>query len=118
MKYFISVAIIFALMLVFVMPLSADDITKGPIKKLGRGVANVAGSPLEFINGMRDAKAESGILASFTWGILQGTVNVLKRAVVGVYEVATFPIPFPKDYRPILNDPEFILDTRKVTRLK
>ena len=29
------------------------------------------------------------------------------RAVVGAYEVVTFPIPLPSDYEPILTDPEF-----------
>lgn len=114
MKRFVVLVIIAGLTFLLVSPAYTDD----AIKKLGRGIANVAGSPLEFINGMRDAKAESGLLAGFTWGILQGTVNVVKRAVVGVYEIATFPIPIPKDYKPVLNDPEFILDTRKVTRLK
>jgi hypothetical protein len=32
------------------------------------------------------------------------------RAVVGVYEIATFPIPLPKGYGPILKDPEFFFE--------
>ena len=78
-----------------------------PIKKLGRGVCNFFTSPLEITKGIQDVYNESGIFAAFTWGILRGFFNTGVRAVVGVYEVFTFPIPFPKDYEPILTDPEF-----------
>ncbi len=86
-----------------------DNITKGPIKKLGRGVSNLVTCPLEFTKGIGDAKDERGIFAAMTWGVLQGTFNIVKRAMVGVYEIVTFPIPLPRDYKPILTDPEFFL---------
>ena len=40
--------------------------------------------------------------------------DIVKRAVVGVYEIATFPIPLPKDYEPIITDPEFILQKEEL----
>ena len=91
---------------------TVEKATDGPIEKLGRGVANVATCPLELIKGMDDAKQESGLFAAVTWGILQGTFNIVKRAVVGVYEVVTFPIPLPRDYAPILTDPEFFWEDK------
>lgn len=81
-----------------------------PMKKLGRGVANCITSPMELTKGMGDAQDQSGALAGCTWGIFQGAFNVVKRAVVGVYEIATFPVPYPKDYEPIISDPEFFME--------
>lgn len=88
----------------------ADD---GPVKKLGRGIANVVTSPFEIPMDMGETKDESGIFAAFTWGLLKGTVDMVKRAVVGVYEIVTFPVPLPADYKPIIDDPEFILEKEK-----
>ena len=82
----------------------------GPVKKLGRGVANVATCPLELPKGMGDANAESGIFAGMTWGVLKGAFDTVKRCAVGVYEVATFPVPIPADYKPILDEPEFFME--------
>ncbi len=105
------------IVLVTVIAIAAFDpaaYANGPIKKLGRGIANVATSPLELIKGMGDAKEEKGIFAAMTWGVVQGTVNIVKRATVGVYEVATFPVPLPKDYAPIIEDPEYFLEKEKI----
>ena len=110
MKKVIAILIVFGIVLSAGSVATAED---GPVKKLGRGITNVATSPLDLIKGMGDATQESGILAGLTWGVLKGTVNVVKRAAVGVYEVATFPIPLPKDYAPILDEPEFFLEKEK-----
>jgi putative exosortase-associated protein (TIGR04073 family) len=89
---------------------ASDEIASGPLKKLGRGIANMGTCPLELLKGMEAAKQENGWFAAVTWGILQGTFNTAKRLVVGAYEVITFPIPLPEDYKPILTDPEFMWD--------
>ncbi|MGB2600124.1 MAG: exosortase system-associated protein, TIGR04073 family [Candidatus Omnitrophota bacterium] len=109
MKKLISLLVVAGLIFSVPVCAHADDITKGPIEKLGRGVANVLTCPFELTKGIGDIKDEYGMFAGLTWGILQGTYNIVKRAVVGVYEIATFPIPFPSDYKPILTDPEFFL---------
>jgi len=85
----------------------ADD----ALKKLGRGAANVLMSPMEMINGISEANAENGWIAAVTWGVLKGIFKTGVRMVVGAYEIVTFPIPFPKDYEPILTDPEFICES-------
>ncbi len=106
------VATFIIIMLFSAVTAIADDITSGPVKKLGRGVANVVTSPCALIQGMGDAKEGGGIFAGCTWGVFMGTVNVVKRIVVGVFEIATFPIPIPENYGPILTDPEFFLEKR------
>ncbi|OGW74852.1 MAG: hypothetical protein A2Z72_06715 [Omnitrophica bacterium RBG_13_46_9] len=81
-----------------------------PIKKLGRGFANVLTCPLEIPKGICDANSESGPFAAMTFGLLKGLFDTGVRAVVGVYEVATFLIPIPRNYGPVLTDPEFFLE--------
>ncbi len=109
MKRFTAIFIIICFVLSAALPVHAD----GPVKKLGRGVANVVTSPLEVPKGMGDVNETDGIFAGATWGVFKGAVDCVKRAVVGVYEIATFPVPVPKDYEPILDDPEFFLDKKQ-----
>lgn len=105
--------IIWVSVAVMVITCAAPVHGDGPLNKLGRGAANVLTSPLEIMKGMGDANSEKGIFAGVTTGILTGTFNFVKRALVGVYEIGTFPLPFPKDYKPILDDPEYFLEREK-----
>ena len=89
-----------------------------PVEKLGRGLANVGTSLFEVPKTMGEVKTEKGIFAGWTWGVLKGIVNTVKRAGVGLYEVVTFPIPYPKDYGPILEDPDFFLKKKPLGRIK
>lgn len=45
---------------------------------------------------------------AFFGGVPKGLLMMGARIVVGAYELATFPIPAPKGYEPILQ-PEFVL---------
>ena len=81
----------------------------GPMRKLGRGLANIATCPMEIAKQVGDANYEDGPVAALTYGFIKGLFMTGVRAVVGGYEVVTFPIPFPKNYDPILRDPEFFL---------
>ncbi|MFH1790758.1 MAG: exosortase system-associated protein, TIGR04073 family [Candidatus Omnitrophota bacterium] len=101
----IAVAIIFMAACLTETSFAANNM----IKKLGRGIANVGTCPLEVFKGISDANDEDGFCAAITWGVLQGICKTVLRAGVGVYEIVTFPIPMPKDYDPILTDPEFFL---------
>lgn len=96
--------------LLVVLLISSVAFADGPIKKLGRGLANVITCPLEILKGISDANTENGPIAAVTFGLLKGIFNTGVRAVIGVYEVVTFPIPLPRDYSPILTDPEFFLE--------
>jgi len=102
-----------ALILVIFLLMSVASVSSysdNALKKLGRGLANIGTAPLEIFKGISDVNEEHGVFAAFTWGILQGVFNTGKRAVVGVYETATFPVPLPKGYEPIIEDPEFFLE--------
>ena len=110
MKKLVSMLIVVSFIFCVPAVAGADEDTDGPLKKLGRGIANAVTCPLELPKGMEDAKQENGWFAALSWGILMGTYNTAKRFVVGLYEVVSFPIPFPADYKPILTDPEFMWD--------
>ncbi|MGB2662222.1 MAG: exosortase system-associated protein, TIGR04073 family [Candidatus Omnitrophota bacterium] len=106
MKKFVAVVIIAGLLFSFAVQSYAD----GPMDKLKRGATNLALSPLELPNAVW-SDWEMGTAEAFfegaTWGVLQGVFNIAKRAVVGTFEIITFPVPFPKDYKPILDEPAF-----------
>lgn len=105
----------FALFMVLVF--SAAAFADNALDKLGRGTANVVTSPFELPQSMGEATDEKGPFAGFTTGTFKGTFNFVKRAVVGVYEMATFPLPIPKNYEPVLKEPEFFLQPEEKGRL-
>ena len=111
MRKFIAVLVIVVLLFSFVSPACAEDgVTNNAFRKLGRGTCNIGLGILEIPKGISDANEESGMFAAYTWGVFQGIFKTIVRMTVGVYEVATFPIPFPAGYEPILTDPEFFMD--------
>lgn len=81
----------------------------GPIRKLGRGGANILTCILELPKNVGEVNYESGPVAALTYGFAKGLYRVGLRGVVGIYELVTAPIPFPKNYAPIIDDPEFFL---------
>jgi putative exosortase-associated protein (TIGR04073 family) len=83
-------------------------------KKLGRGVCNMATFPLELPNQISKTNITDGPMAAFTWGLLKGVGMTTLRALVGVYETVTFPMPCPEGYKPILTDPEFFFEDQIV----
>lgn len=107
-KAFIILSGVCILSLIVVSSASCDD----ALKKLGRGVANVATCVLEVPEQMGRINDSDGPLAGVTFGLFKGIGMLCVRAVVGVYEVATFPLPFPKAYQPILKDPEFFFEDK------
>ena len=66
-----------------------------PVMKLGRGIANVAFSPLELPMKWNEVGNEMGGIAGLTWGTLKGVCYVLARIGVGVTDIVTFPFPLP-----------------------
>ena len=92
--------------LTFLTPVYCDD----ALKKLGRGAANCLTCPIEITEQISRSNEADGVFAAATVGLLKGVFMTCVRAVVGVYEVATFPIPLPAHYGPILTDPEFFCE--------
>jgi len=89
--------------------ITINSYADSPLKKLGRGAANIVTSPFEIPCRIGEANNEDGPFAAFTYGILNGIFRMGLRIVVGAYEIVTFPIPFPKDYGPVITDPEFFV---------
>jgi len=72
-----------------------EEISQGPIRKLGRGFSNVIFGVCEVgIQPVKMNQTEGGIAAS-TFGLLKGVFYFLTRVVVGVVEIVTFPVPLP-----------------------
>lgn len=84
-------------------------LAQDPLKKLGRGVANLTMGWLTFFSTIEDTGKADGVYAAVTYGILKGFAKAIQRTLVGAYETISFPIPYPKDYKPILTKPEFPL---------
>ena len=103
-------SIISGLIFLFLVSLADLAYCDTALKKLGRGLCNVITSPFEIPEQTQRVNNSDGPMAAVTYGFLKGVVMTGVRAVVGVYEIATFPIPFPRQYKPILKDPEFFLE--------
>ena len=61
-------------------------------EKLGRGIVNVLGSPLEIPCAIRDDVTEHGA-AGIGSGLFKGLALFGRRVLVGVTEIGTFVIP-------------------------
>ena len=88
-------------------PAKADQ-EGGPLRKLGRGAANVATGWLELPGQIARATEQSGAFAGASVGLARGLVFGVGRTLVGALEVVSFPLPNPTTgYRPII-EPEFV----------
>ena len=77
---------------------------KGPEQKLGRGISNTL--EITRFGEMRRSIEQTGVFespsAGYTVGAVRGLNRTLARTGLGLFEIATFPIPMPgKGYRPI-----------------
>lgn len=86
------------------VPATATDKS---LHKLGRGVTNVLTCPLELIRTPEKVGRVDGALAGMSVGLAQGLFRTFQRAGVGLFEVATFYVEYPKDYAPIMQ-PEYV----------
>ena len=77
------------------------------LTKLARGVTNILASPVEFLFAIFNASDEKGLAYGIAVSPFVGLWKMTKRGAVGVYEVATFPIPIPRYYKPVLEKPNF-----------
>ncbi|HUI07497.1 MAG TPA: exosortase system-associated protein, TIGR04073 family [Verrucomicrobiae bacterium] len=76
------------------------------LRKLGRGVANILFGVVEVPNQITKTAAEHGGAGGVTYGVGKGFVRWFARELTGAYEVVTFPVPFPRGYKPVMK-PEF-----------
>lgn len=100
------------LIFAFLLPLGAraegEDPPKGhnALRKLCRGCANVLFGFVEMPNQVTKVTSTQGGGAGVTYGVGKGFVRWWSREFVGVYEIVTFPVPFPHGYKPVMK-PEF-----------
>ena len=106
LKRSMAIVIIFSFVVMAATGAYCDD----AMRKLGRGICNSVTFPVEILEQINRTNVSDGPMAAMTYGILKGVGMSVLRACVGVYEVVTFPVPFPKEYKPILTDPEFFFE--------
>jgi len=78
-----------------------------PVKKLGRGLANILTGWVELPKNIYDTSVEENVLSGLTMGLAKGVGMTIVRTGAGVYETVTFPFPIPEDYQPVL-EPEYV----------
>ena len=69
-----------------------------PIHKMGRGVVNVLTSWIELPKQVHMGSQEANPISGLGLGLLKGAGLTVLRGGVGVYEVLTFPIPYPREF--------------------
>ncbi len=73
--------------------------------KLYRGIEGIITSPLEYFNQAQLAAEKKNMIETTFVTIVGGTVMTVKRIINGAYDIVTFPLPFPRPYRILLDDP-------------
>jgi putative exosortase-associated protein (TIGR04073 family) len=90
-------------------------VAPGRLHKLGRGLTNVITSPGELIRTPQAEARDAGWGRGLAVGIPYGLWRTVLRAVVGVFEVATFYAEVPEDYAPLIR-PEYVFESTDVRR--
>ncbi|MBN1871058.1 MAG: exosortase system-associated protein, TIGR04073 family [Candidatus Omnitrophica bacterium] len=99
------------IVVIFIFALSGVASAQNVLEKFTRGVINMSVSPLELFQGVGDAYKEYDDMAiALPMGLAKGSWYTLRRLGVGLYEVLTFAIPFPKGYAPIIEEPRYLED--------
>ncbi len=109
MRKILSVFLILAL--AAVQPLYAAEMEpKGTaLRKLQRGVLNIALSPIEISHELHKEKKKDEYFPSWVSGLGRGIIYTAGRALSGVYDLVTAPIPVPSHYEPLIY-PELVTE--------
>lgn len=80
-------------------------------RKFQRGIANMALAPVEISNRMKIEANDKTSQFEPKWlkGVFLGAFFTFGRACAGVYDAVTAPLPWPKNYAPLIY-PEFPWD--------
>lgn len=78
------------------------------VTKLFRGMVNAATGWMEIFKQTSLTWRESGPGIGMSWGLIKGIAYAVARSTAGGYEIATFTLPIPDGYRPIMQ-PEYVL---------
>ena len=86
------------------------NVYAGPFVKLGRGLTNLITSPGEVVYQPFDLAKTNNVWIAWIGGVPKGLFLYFPlRAAVGIYDTVTFPIPFPKNYDPLV-EPETLIE--------
>ena len=84
---------------------SPQEVVDGMANKLARGIANVATGWLEIPKQIMLTYEEEGGWKATTVGPLKGIGMTVVRTVAGASEAASFLLPYPGFYDPLLDPP-------------
>lgn len=104
-KFFILLSITFICYSLPQQTVLADN----PGHKCVRGVGNILSGWLEIPLSIYETSFEENSFIGMTYGLAKGFGKAIARTSVGVYELLSFPLPFPENYRPII-EPEFAFE--------
>lgn len=79
--------------------------------KLRRGLTNILSGWFEVPKNMSVGISKHDFLSAFFIGLPKGCWMTVVRTGAGVYDTVTFPIPFPENYKPLL-EPEFAFENK------
>jgi len=105
MKKELSIMLVAAILLSVTLP---PCYAGNAAEKLGRGFANIFTGWLEIPAEIGRKMEKKGELAAIFVSPFTGLCKAIARTCVGVYDMVTFPIPFPRGYAPVIQ-PEFVL---------
>lgn len=89
---------------------AAGSVAEGIALKAARGLDNtVLGLVTDWPKTMYYQSKAHGLPYGMTVGFAEGLAVGVGRTGVGIYELATFPVPVPAHYEPILS-PQFSLE--------
>ena len=109
MKHSALKGIIILVAVMFILNLwSINCYSQNPVRKLGRGVANIITGWVEIPKNVYDTTQDENIFMGLTIGLAKGLGMSVIRTGAGIYDAVTFPFPIPQDYEPLL-EPEYVL---------
>ena len=101
-------------LVIFLFILQTSAFADNPLIKLGRGIENIATSPVEYpLQYDMLNKQGKSVAVTAVAGTLQGTFWTAFRMVGGAVETLTFFLPIPDHYAPLLH-PETPLQSLRV----
>ncbi len=109
MKHSALKGIIILVAVMFILNLwGINCYSQNPVRKLGRGVANIVTGWVEIPKNVYDTTQDENIFMGLTIGLAKGLGMSVIRTGAGIYDAVTFPFPIPQDYEPLL-EPEYVL---------
>lgn len=97
-------------LIVLMMVSNPGALAGDPVTKLSRGLSNMVSSPVEYANQYMKFTEEADVFSPIFKGLIYGTVAMAGRLLAGAFETATFLIPVPPNYEPLIQ-PETPLET-------